>query len=177
MITLTHRHIGTITLDAVLEETHQAELRITENPIESGAMIGDHAVLMPQTVTIAGIVVDYHPQRSPSPATEEHRAEPLNFLTDRVPFPTDLLPFTAQALRVAQRELPSVISQATAPRATASTPCALWPIGCRITSPSPPVMILPPQAALPRCTPPYGIYNAADRPWRYTLASRRIKTC
>ncbi|WNY18112.1 phage baseplate protein [Xylella fastidiosa] len=137
MITLTHRHIGTITLDAVLEETHQAELRITENPIESGAMIGDHAVLMPQTVTIAGIVVDYHPQRSPSPATEEHRAEPLNFLTDRVPFPTDLLPFTAQALRVAQRELPSVISQATAPRATASTPCALWPIGCRITSPSP----------------------------------------
>ncbi|KQH74973.1 phage baseplate protein [Xylella fastidiosa] len=112
MITLTHRHIGTITLDAVLEETHQAELRITENPVESGAMIGDHAVLMPQTVTIAGIVVDYQPQRSPAPAAEEHRAEPLSLLTDRLPFPTDLLPFTAQALRVAQRELPSVISQA-----------------------------------------------------------------
>ncbi|MGY0342418.1 phage baseplate protein [Xylella fastidiosa] len=112
MITLTHRHVGTVTLDAVMEETHQAELRITENPVESGAMIGDHAVLMPQTVTIAGIVVDYHPQRSPAPAAEEHRAEPLRVLTDRVPFPTDLLPFTAQALRVAQRELPSVISQA-----------------------------------------------------------------
>ncbi|WP_338404442.1 phage baseplate protein, partial [Xylella fastidiosa] len=52
MITLIHRHIGTVTLDAVIEETHQAELRITENPVESGAMIGDHAVLMPQTVTI-----------------------------------------------------------------------------------------------------------------------------
>ncbi|AAO29925.1 hypothetical protein D1605_011250 [Xylella fastidiosa subsp. fastidiosa] len=129
MITLTHRHIGTITLDAVLEETHQAELRITENPIESGAMIGDHAVLMPQTVTIAGIVVDYQPQRSPSPATEEHRAEPLRVLTDRVPFPTDLLPFTAQALRVAQRELPSVISQATAPQSDgqhAVRPLADW---------------------------------------------------
>ncbi|AIC11636.1 hypothetical protein LZ756_10980 [Xylella fastidiosa subsp. sandyi] len=82
MITLTHRHIGTITLDAVLEETHQAELRITENPIESGAMIGDHAVLMPQTVTIAGIVVDYQPQRSPAPAAEEHRADQRLFPSD-----------------------------------------------------------------------------------------------
>ncbi|MDC6409084.1 hypothetical protein LOK82_10795 [Xylella fastidiosa subsp. multiplex] len=129
MITLVHRHIGTVTLDAVIEETHQAELRITENPVESGAMIGDHAVLMPQTVTIAGIVVDYQPQRSPAPAAEEHRAEPLRLLTDRVPFPTDLLPFTAQALRVAQRELPSVISQATAPQSDgqhAVRPLADW---------------------------------------------------
>ncbi|MFG5203810.1 phage baseplate protein [Xylella fastidiosa subsp. multiplex] len=177
MITLTHRHIGTVTLDAVIEETHQAELRITENPVESGAMIGDHAVLMPQTVTIAGIVVDYQPQRSPAPAAEEHRAEPLSVLTDRVPFPTDLLPFTTQALRVAQRELPSVISQATAPQSDgqhAVRPLADW---LPDFQPITPVMILPPQAALPRCTPPYGIYNAADRPWRYKPASRSIKTC
>ncbi|WP_257000774.1 phage baseplate protein, partial [Xylella fastidiosa] len=129
MITLTHRHIGTVTLDAVLEETHHAELRITENPVESGAMIGDHAVLMPQTVTIAGIVVDYQPQRSPAPAAEEHGAEPLRVLTDRVPFPTDLMPFTAQALRVAQRELSSVIGHATAPQSDgqpAVRPLADW---------------------------------------------------
>ncbi|SAK98178.1 hypothetical protein AWB75_07178 [Caballeronia catudaia] len=35
--TISARSIGDIVLDVVTDEDHQSELRITENPIESGA--------------------------------------------------------------------------------------------------------------------------------------------
>lgn len=53
--------IGDVMLDAEIAEGHASELRITDYPVESGAAVGDHAVLMPKTVTIEGIVVDYEP--------------------------------------------------------------------------------------------------------------------
>ena len=53
--------IGDIVLDAVIREGHTSDLRITDNPVESGAEVSDHAVLMPKTVTIEGVIVDYEP--------------------------------------------------------------------------------------------------------------------
>ena len=43
----------------VTTEDHQSDLSITENPIESGAAIADHAVIQPKQVTINGVMVDH----------------------------------------------------------------------------------------------------------------------
>ncbi|MEQ1969581.1 phage baseplate protein [Xenorhabdus nematophila] len=55
------RSIGEFQFDCVVIENHSSNLRITENPIESGAAIADHAVLEPKEITIAGIMVGYQP--------------------------------------------------------------------------------------------------------------------
>lgn len=56
---VSNRKIGKITFDVVTTEDHQSDLSITENPIESGAAIADHAVLQPKQVTINGVMVDH----------------------------------------------------------------------------------------------------------------------
>ncbi len=56
---ISNRRIGKITLDVVTTEEHTSELSITDNPIESGAEIADHAVVKPKQVTIVGVVVDH----------------------------------------------------------------------------------------------------------------------
>lgn len=53
--------IGDVMLDAEIAEGHASDLRVTDNPVESGAAVSDHAVLMPKTVTIEGVIVDYDP--------------------------------------------------------------------------------------------------------------------
>ncbi|SIP74142.1 conserved hypothetical protein [Xenorhabdus innexi] len=55
------RSIGKFLFDNVMIENHRSSLRITENPIESGAAIADHAILEPKEITIAGIMVSYQP--------------------------------------------------------------------------------------------------------------------
>lgn len=56
---VSNRKIGKITFDVVTIEDHQSDLSITENPIESGAAIADHAVIQPKQVTINGVMVDH----------------------------------------------------------------------------------------------------------------------
>lgn len=56
---VSNRKIGKITFDVVTTEDHQSDLSITENPIESGAAIADHAVIQPKQVTINGLMVDH----------------------------------------------------------------------------------------------------------------------
>ena len=46
-------------LDINTVEQHASKLRVTENPIENGANIADHAVLDPKEVTVYGLVVGY----------------------------------------------------------------------------------------------------------------------
>jgi hypothetical protein len=55
--------IGTIMLDAVVSESHTSDIDITDNPVESGATMTDHAVVRPKGVSIEGVIVDYEPQR------------------------------------------------------------------------------------------------------------------
>ncbi|AWK42592.1 hypothetical protein LGZ99_21710 [Photorhabdus temperata] len=57
------RSIGEFQLDAVTVESHSSTLRLTENPIESGASIADHAVLEPKEITVTGVMVGYEPPR------------------------------------------------------------------------------------------------------------------
>lgn len=47
--------------DINTSEQHSSTLKITENPIENGANIADHAVLEPKSITISGLVVGYEP--------------------------------------------------------------------------------------------------------------------
>lgn len=48
MATLSNRKIGTLALDITTNEDHESKLKVTDNPIESGAVISDHAVLEPK---------------------------------------------------------------------------------------------------------------------------------
>ncbi|MGG7074324.1 hypothetical protein U5B43_08750 [Campylobacter sp. 9BO] len=58
---LINRKIGTFTLDVTEQESNKSTLRITKNPIESGANVADHAVLEPKQLTIKGKIVAYEP--------------------------------------------------------------------------------------------------------------------
>ena len=55
---------GTFSLDINTVEQHTSKLRVTENPIENGANIADHAVLDPKEVTVNGIVVSYETKQN-----------------------------------------------------------------------------------------------------------------
>lgn len=50
--------IGSITIDASVEETHESSADLTENPVEEGAKITDHVQLKPNTLTINGVISD-----------------------------------------------------------------------------------------------------------------------
>lgn len=61
MIELISRKIGTFTLDATEQENNKSTLRVTKNPVESGANVADHAILEPKIITIKGKIVAYEP--------------------------------------------------------------------------------------------------------------------
>ncbi|MBR8464276.1 hypothetical protein KDD93_06840 [Campylobacter sp. faydin G-24] len=63
MIELINRNIGKFILDGVVSENNKSTLRISKNPIESGANIADHAILEPKQITIKGVIVAYEPPR------------------------------------------------------------------------------------------------------------------
>lgn len=52
------RSIGELTFDAVFMEDHTAELAVTDNPIETGALVSDHAFMKPLRVQITAGVSD-----------------------------------------------------------------------------------------------------------------------
>nr|WP_308410064.1 hypothetical protein [Providencia stuartii] len=57
------RTIGQFELDCTIREAHTSALRITKNPVESGADIADHAFLEPKSLSITGTVVGYEPAK------------------------------------------------------------------------------------------------------------------
>ena len=48
--------LGELVIDAFIHETHTFSSEITEHPIESGSVIGDHVYNMPFALTIDGII-------------------------------------------------------------------------------------------------------------------------
>jgi hypothetical protein len=44
--------------DAVVEDVHESEIEVTENPVEFGANISDHAFVLPRRVSVAGRISD-----------------------------------------------------------------------------------------------------------------------
>ncbi|WP_027823444.1 phage baseplate protein [Laribacter hongkongensis] len=106
MARVINRRIGTVELDAVVSEGHQSDLRVTENPIESGAQIADHAVLEPKSVTITGVMVDHDHQMPQQTGNMLPSIRGLDFMDKIQPLVT--LPFrTPQTLSRMQRELNS----------------------------------------------------------------------
>ena len=51
--------IGPIVLDASLSESHGVQVAITDNPVELGGDVSDHAQVQPRRVQIEGIVVSF----------------------------------------------------------------------------------------------------------------------
>lgn len=47
--------------DSVTVQQHASKLKLTDNPIEGGAQMTDHAVLEPKELTINGVMVGYTP--------------------------------------------------------------------------------------------------------------------
>jgi|GEM_PF-446600 len=124
--TVANRSIGEIVLDVTVEEGHESNLRITENPIESGAAIADHAVVLPKTVTIRGVVVD-HDQAALLPASVAgvNIRGATDFL-DQIPFPSEVKAFTAQTVVRANRELTTFATVAKDAAGHAARPLAPW---------------------------------------------------
>lgn len=59
------RAIGGLTFDATFKESHESELIVTDNPVESGVLVTDHAYMSPLKLTIrAG--VSNTPLRTPN---------------------------------------------------------------------------------------------------------------
>lgn len=86
------RTIGDFMLDCTVREEHTSSLRLTKNPVESGADIADHAILEPKSLTITGVVVGYEPP--------QHIKNLLGFDTsilDEYPLPIEITASVNQA--------------------------------------------------------------------------------
>ncbi|MDE9536876.1 phage baseplate protein [Xenorhabdus bovienii] len=93
------RSIGEFQFDCVVIENHSSNLRITENPIESGAAIADHAVLEPKEITIAGIMVGYQPPQHFNKLIGGN----LSAAMDKYPLPIEIRAMTKQAESMVNR--------------------------------------------------------------------------
>ncbi|MDH2927222.1 hypothetical protein A1D19_08730 [Lonepinella koalarum] len=99
---ISSRRIGEITLDITTQETHSSELTITENPIESGAMIADHAVVKPKSITIVGIMVEQDKNSVNSLSFVGNVRGVTDFLNN-IPLPFSVLTKTTQTIARAKR--------------------------------------------------------------------------
>lgn len=52
------RSIDGLVFDAVFEESHESDLEVTDNPVETGVVVSDHAYMKPLRLTICAGVSD-----------------------------------------------------------------------------------------------------------------------
>lgn len=90
--TVVTRSIGEFELDAVTVEGHESSMRLTENPVESGADIADHAILEPKEITATGVMVGYEPPQH----FKNMLGNDLAFM-DAYPMPMEIRAHTRQA--------------------------------------------------------------------------------
>lgn len=136
------RAIDNITLDAVVSEGHTSTLRISDNPIESGADIADHATLEPRSLAITGVVVDYEPQEGHAASSSLVGVRPAPGFLDSIPLPAAVNTTSPAAQSYAARALTSFregpTSQAAAPGAGLGTrpqrEIAPWMTGGQVTN-------------------------------------------
>lgn len=106
---ISSRHIGNIRFDAVTSEDHTSELSLTENPIESGAAIADHAVVQPKQITINGVMVDHDHSVLDFDLPYIGSIRGATDFLNKIPLPLPVVTQTAQTLARASR----LMSQAT----------------------------------------------------------------
>lgn len=104
--------IGTFVFDVVTEESHHSELKVTDNPVESGSQISDHAILTPRPFEITGIMVDFDPSDTLfNQLAEDNYVREPDFI-DGLPIPGEIKSLTAQGVSLANRVLDQVASAA-----------------------------------------------------------------
>jgi len=54
----TKRDINGILVDGIISERTNVEVRVTQNPVESGVDISDHIITVPSTIILEGVVSD-----------------------------------------------------------------------------------------------------------------------
>lgn len=59
--TVTAFSVGTFSFDCQLEENHESTLTVTDNAMESGALMSDHSYLEPRRFSVRGVMVSYEP--------------------------------------------------------------------------------------------------------------------
>lgn len=96
---------GSFSFDVVTIESHTSTLRVTENPIETGSNISDHAVLEPKEITINGVMVGYN--RPP-----KFSSNSFGFDFPEFPLPFDVSPIADFALDKANDFMGSALSGA-----------------------------------------------------------------
>lgn len=52
------RSVGGLIFDATFEEQHESDLEVTDNPVESGVTVSDHAFAKPKRITLQAGVSD-----------------------------------------------------------------------------------------------------------------------
>lgn len=69
-----YRSIGDLVFDATFIEDHSSELEVTDNPIETGALVSDHAFMKPLRLSItAGVSAVLLPSGNPDYGKGEER--------------------------------------------------------------------------------------------------------
>ena len=96
--TVSSRRIGEFRFDLTKSESHTSKLNITENPIETGASIADHAFLAPKEVTVTGLMVHYEPPADLSSILPDVIPDSIP-----VPLPVNIQAVTAQAIATAKQ--------------------------------------------------------------------------
>lgn len=102
---ISNRRIGAIRFDAVTDESHISELSISENPIESGALIADHAVVKPKEITISGVMVEHDHATSPLEQLGVPYIRGVTDFLNSFPFPSKIATYTTQTIAKANRVL------------------------------------------------------------------------
>lgn len=95
--------LGTFHLDATTNEQHMAKMRLTDNPIESGSKVTDHAVIEPKEITLTGIVVGYSP-----PTTLMSSLGKGNVNLEDYPLPAEVQGILSKGESIANRAIAQV---------------------------------------------------------------------
>lgn len=56
LILTTQRTLGTIPLDAVLQDDNTSTINLTQFPVESGSIITDHRIILPKVYKLRGVI-------------------------------------------------------------------------------------------------------------------------
>ena len=97
------RVIGTVALDVTTDESHDSTMKVTENPVESGAVIADHAVIEPRTVSIRGTMVDWQQQAVNVPTSIQNAPRSDVDFLNQMALPPFVSSFTPATLIQARR--------------------------------------------------------------------------
>lgn len=97
-VSFTSFSVGSFVFDCTVEEAHESFLTVTENAMESGALMSDHSYLEPKSYAVRGIMVSY----TPFNLFSQKLTDDLNFIKT-LPALTGIVSQTQQAMAAVNR--------------------------------------------------------------------------